>query len=292
MCTSFAAYHNKPLYGMNIDHFERERKFKITKLKCNNACPDKEKCASCYLREHEMIRFHSQGLENGRFLDGACMNSCGLFSAYLYLVRDTDIPMPKSNKMAMHSAFTYAQNYSGTIDDVKQQLVGREIYSNKHGNFGLHSIFADPYGSAFILEESSDGKGITDIENRHLVVTNFPVCEFQDAPLEKIIGDGDQRYIDTYRELEERKPLSSVEDAFQVLAKSCRTGEYFSTVCSMVFEPLTLSVYIALDTDFKKTWKVSLQDGFMVSYSGFDKEIKIKMGSKGILASSLHQYYQ
>ncbi len=78
-----------------------------------------------------------------------------------------------------------------------------------------------------------------------------------------------------------------VVQAFDILEKVRHTSEYFPTVCSMVFDPVKLYVYVALFGDFKKIWRISITENIIESYIGFEKDYKFRVGNKGILASEL-----
>ena len=65
------------------------------------------------------------------------------------------------------------------------------------------------------------------------------------------------------------------------------TSEYFQTVCSMVFDPVRLQVYLVLSGEFQRIWRISIMEDIIESYSGFRGTHKFKVGAKGILASEL-----
>jgi len=275
VCTSFAAYFQNPIYAANIDHPDRERKFKITKVK-----------------ENGMIIFHCQNRENNRFVDTACMNSLGMFSNYQILTpnNNTKISKPKSNKLAVGNLYTLSQMYMGTISELLNRIGKNTVYHNDLFEFRLHNMFADIKGQAVILETNENGNAISYIHDKHIVMTNFPVCEFEGKPYSDVYGEGSDRYKIAHDEIIKNKNNLGVKQAFCVLEKARYKHEYCPTVCSMVFDPINLYVYIALFGVFEKIWRVSLIEDTLETFSGFDKNYKFKIGSKGILASELEKY--
>ena len=148
VCTSFAAYFQAPVYAQNIDHPDKERKFKITKLKCRKACDDRGQCNNCKLKDHTIIRFHCQNRENGRFVDGVCMNSLGMFSNYQVLTPNNDIPIPKpkSNGLAAGNLFSQSQMYMSNVSEVLNRIDERTVVYNDSFGFTMHNMFADKEG--------------------------------------------------------------------------------------------------------------------------------------------------
>ncbi len=293
MCTSFAVYFNDPIYAMNIDHPDRERKFKITTLKCNKGCIGSGQCGICNLRNNPIIRFHCQNRENNRFLDSACMNSLGMFSNYQFLIpnKKMEIPKPKSKKISDGNLFSQSQMYTGTVSELIKRIGDKTVYySDLFGSFKLHNMFADKEGHSFILESGEKGNAITHQHDKYIVMTNFPVYEFEGRPYSEVYGDGSDRYKTACNEITRNRENFGVVQAFDILEKVRHTSEYFPTVCSMVFDPLKLYVYVALFGDFKKIWRISITENIIESYIGFEKDYKFRVGNKGILASELEKY--
>ena len=55
----------------------------------------------------------------------------------------------------------------------------------------------------------------------------------------------------------------------------------------MVFDPTAQEIYVALEGNFEKIWKVSLQDGTMETWKGFAEPVTFSLTAQGVLASSL-----
>jgi hypothetical protein len=280
LCTSFATYFDEPIYAMNIDHPDRERKFKITTLKRN-------------WKNDTIIRFHCQNKENERFLDSVCMNSLGMFSNYQFLVpnKNEQIPKPKSNIIADGNLFSQSQMYVETVDELLKRMCNRTVYySNSFGSFKLHNMYADKDGGAIIIEASENGNAISSLQDKFIVMTNFPVYEFEGKHYSEVYGDGSDRYKIAYDEIIKSRNKFGIEQAFEVLKKTKFTSEYFPTVCSMVFDPAGLYVYLVLFGIFEKIWRISITENIIESYAGFEETYKFKISKKGILASELEKY--
>lgn len=283
MCTSFATYFGNPIYAMNIDHPDRERKFKITLLKRK-------------WKNDSIIRFHCQNRENDKFLDSVCLNSLGMFSNYQYLVpnkEDIQITKLKSNKISDGNLFSQSQIYVDTVEELLERMDNRTIYySNSFGSFKLHNLYADKEGNAIVLEACENGNAIHYLEDKCIVMTNFPVYEFEGKHYTEVYGDGSDRYKTAYDEIIKNKSNFSFEMALDVLRKTRHESEYYPTVCSMVFDPVGLYVYLVLFGDFEKIWRISIKENIIETYIGFKESRIFKIGSKGILASELEKYMQ
>lgn len=66
----------------------------------------------------------------------------------------------------------------------------------------------------------------------------------------------------------------------------------FYTLCSFLYEPETNSVYVAVDRDFDKLWKISIMEETAETFKGFESPMKIKI-ERGIKLSDLKEltYY-
>lgn len=280
MCTSFAAYFGEPVYAMNIDHPDRERKFKITTLKRD-------------FKNDTISRFHCQNRENNKFLDSACMNSLGMFSNYQFLVpnKEEQIAKPKSNRISDGNLFSQSQMYVGTVNELLNRMGDKTVYySNSFGSYKLHNMFADKEGNAIILEASKNDTEISSIHDNFVVMTNFPVYEFKGKHYSEMYGDGFDRYKIAHIEIIKNRNKFGIEQAFDVLKKTRHTSVIYPTVCSMVFDPVRLYVYLVLFGVFEKIWRISITENIIEPYSGFEKNVKLKIGTKGILASELEKY--
>ena len=292
MCTSFAVYNKNPIYGMNMDHPDKERNFKITSFKCNSKCKDKLNCQKCILENNIITRFHCQNRENNRFIDSVCMNSLGIFSNYQFLVPGNKIDIKKSkNSISAGNLFSQTQMYMKDVKDIINRIQNKNVFFNQFGQFSLHNLYADKYGNAVVLEASVKGNEITAIKDNYIVMTNFPVYKFAGKHYSEVVGDGDDRYKIANREIIKHRGNFDIKQAFDVLEKTKHTSKNYPTNCSMVFDPVNLNIYIVLFGNFSKIWKVSINEKIIQTHEGFDNHHEFKIGSKGILASELGKYY-
>lgn len=281
MCTSFAAYFGKPIYAMNIDHPDRERKFKITTLRRE-------------LQQDTVIRFHCQNREDNEFLDSVCMNSLGMFSNYQFLLYNKNEPIikPTSNSISDGNLFSQSQMYVETVKELLKRMRDKTFYyRNSYGAYKLHNLYADKEGDAVIIEARENGNAVSPIHDQYLVMTNFPAYEFDGKPYNEVYGDGSDRYKIACEELIKHKNYFGVEQAFGVLKKTQHSSDSFPTVCSMVFDPIRLFVYLVLYGKFEKIWRISITEKIIESYVGFKETYRLKIGAKGILASELETYW-
>lgn len=118
-------------------------------------------------------------------------------------------------------------------------------------------------------------------------MTNFKHSDFRDMPLEDISGTGADRYRAACKYLAESPENFSIDNAFACLQKTAQA----ITLCSMVFEPRENCIYLALDKNYEKLWKISLKDKSIETYRGFEENLKFQIpeGMEGILASDLTQ---
>jgi hypothetical protein len=52
----------------------------------------------------------------------------------------------------------------------------------------------------------------------------------------------------------------------------------------MIFDPIHNEIFIAIDRNFNKIWKASLEESTIETFSGFNISIKKPLDSKGLMA--------
>lgn len=65
------------------------------------------------------------------------------------------------------------------------------------------------------------------------------------------------------------------------------TDEIWSTKASTVYEPANRAVYICIDSDFDHIWKVSMDEGTIETYSGFESDRSMRLDDSGITVTEL-----
>ncbi|MDF2589981.1 MAG: linear amide hydrolase, choloylglycine hydrolase family, partial [Anaerocolumna sp.] len=142
MCTSFAVYgKEKTIYGMNFDSDDIDLKLKI------NSYNDK------YI-------FNFSGLIENKYIDLAGFNSDGLFIYTQALEYSAGYkPSCSGNDVFAFDIFDESLKETKKASEFFKILNNRiVVFPNNplFPGFGLHTIIADKYGDAFIIEEGID----------------------------------------------------------------------------------------------------------------------------------------
>jgi hypothetical protein len=262
-CTSFAIYSDQPIYGMNFDYYNTEIRF----------CVAEEKGQDIFAL---VIR------EGDLFIPTALMNESGSFITLQMQYPATEAKSSRAkdelyiDELMMYAAEPRIEALLGEIENTR--LVHR-------ANYTLHAMLADIDGNAVIAEAGTDANELLPINDNFIVMTNFKHSDFRDMPLEEISGTGADRYRAACKYLAESRENFNIDNAFACLQKTAQA----ITLCSMVFEPRESCIYLALDKNFEKLWKISLKDKSIETYKGFEESIKFQIpeGMEGILASDL-----
>jgi hypothetical protein len=154
----------------------------------------------------------------------------------------------------------------------------------------LHLLFADPSGNAIIVEPARYLPGdeehrITRLSDDRIVMTNFANCRFAGAGRDSVFGFGADRYRIAHDYLDEHFEGFGVEDGLELL----RRASWRYTRCSMVFDPAAREVYVALEGDFSKILRVSLDDARVETHSGYDEHRSWKLDRLGVPTTALHE---
>lgn len=264
-CSSFAIYSDQPIYGMNFDYYNTE-------------------ISLCIAEEKGQDIFALVFKEGGLSIPSVLMNESGLFITL-------QIQYPSQEEKSKRSASElFIDELIMYITEPKVDEVLGEIRNTRlvhRANYTLHAMLADIDGNAVIAEAGTDANELLPINDNFIVMTNFKHSDFRDMPLEEISGTGADRYRAAYKYLGQSRENFSVDNAFECLQKTAQA----ITLCSMVFEPKEDFIYLALNGDFEKLWKISLKEKSIETYRGFEENIKLHFpeGTEGILASDLAQ---
>lgn len=267
-CTSFAEYSDTILYGMNFDYSEVELMFSIDKN-------ENGKVIEVLFNKGENV------------LGSSAMNEQGLFMAFQM---QFPLQMSKSelsnNEMNTWDLYWMIWNYQ-KCEQVKDYLKDKRLVNM---NLTVHQLFADRYGDSFIVEVGDDDNVIIPIEGQFIVMTNFTNSWFIGKPYTEVIGAGDDRYKTAYEHIQKNINNFSVETGLETLVLTQQSDGAFPTLCSLIFDPENKEVYIVLNRDFSKVWKLSMEKETIESFKGFDKPITVKMKPGGILALELIKF--
>lgn len=269
MCTSFAVYNPKPIYGMNFDFPDVELKIGLVHGKLGP------------------IFFLS--FERGdAFYTTAGMNSVGLFSAAQILVAHFDIILLNTDRVVSpYEMFISSLQDAQNITEVLSILGSRRLgYSTERKG---HQLYADRYGNTCILEPGQTENLVYPLTASYTVMAN--------RPFQKEIGwtavDAARLGIDrcqiATRAIQEKCLGFSVEDGFDILKCTSLTKGKFTTQSSIVCDPETGMIYLALKRNFDQIWRINLREGYITTHAGFRKSKKIEVGDDGITSSQLIQ---
>ena len=134
--------------------------------------------------------------------------------------------------------------------------------------WSLHSLMADAFGNTYILEAGEKDNLITRQEQSAIALTNFYLYEYLQIPPRKI-GSGFERYNSILKKISEIGEIANIDDAFDVLETALQTGEVRSELIA-VFNASEPVLYIALDADLSKIWKVDFLNETVCDYRGFE----------------------
>ncbi|MGD2249346.1 MAG: hypothetical protein PVF58_13140 [Candidatus Methanofastidiosia archaeon] len=265
-CTSFAVYTDRPYYGMNFDYdLSRDVKF----------CVDTYGNQKIFYMKLEWER---------NFVNIAAVNTHGLF-CNLQMVFP-QVPAEVSvdpGEMRIGDLFEVSAATLKSCQGVTDVMSDLKIVMD---TVSLHSLYADVYGDAMVVEVGQQDNLITKIDNNFIVMTNFPINEFADTPYQDVYGGGSDRYKTAYKYLIEHEDTFNLEDGFSLLKRAVNHGQSAGTRCSMVFDPVNNDVYITLEGTFEKIWKLSLENETIEPFRGFGQYYVLDIGD-GILGSEL-----
>jgi len=134
--------------------------------------------------------------------------------------------------------------------------------------WSLHSLMADAFGNTYILEAGEKDNLITRQEQSAIALTNFYLYDYLQIPPRKI-GSGFERYNSILKKISEIGEIVNIDDAFDVLETALQTGEVRSELIA-VFDASEPVLYIALDADLSKIWKVDFLNETVCDYRGFE----------------------
>lgn len=258
-CGSFAVYADRPLYGMNWDYYQGTE----GRIQVHRAGSEKVFCA-----------YDDQGN------DFTGMNTRGLFAAKQQVTPAEDfgalhdLLTLRVPRIEMKEVFRKALPDFGQVAEVDAFLLGRKLTYSRDP---MHNLFADPGGRAEVHEVGRDRNMITPIRGRFLVMTNFSNYFYADVPYRTVIARGSERYIAGCDYAQ--KHLQGFDEAAglgMLEAMKCEEVGFY-TLCSFLFDPGGRCVYLAINRDFGKVWKVSIQDETIETFKGFEVPLKLRL---------------
>ena len=264
-CTSFAVYGRETWYGMNFDNADWDIRLSVTRTGGRSVF----------------------WFEFGNGLQLAAMNDAGVFANLQIL--DQNVPQTYTNLaggLSMGGLYEYAIEYSNSLEDLKRLIAGRRIVP--WGGDELHSLIADRDGEAMIVEPFGSFHGVVPKEGPFVVMTNFPAYDFIGREPGSVYGIGADRYRIAHAYISEHVEDFGYEEAWATLERSVQgPGAYFPTRASFVLNPDTREVFLCFARDFSKVWRLSMDDGTIETFSGFEKQTSQRIGAAGVWVSAL-----
>ena len=119
-------------------------------------------------------------------------------------------------------------------------------------------------------------------------MTNFRNADF----LDQVYGEGAHRYKTACEYISNNIQDFDFNHGIETLKTTVQSEGSYQTLCSMLFSPSENAVYIILQRNFNKLWKLSLNQNTIETFKGFDRYLKITLNSSGFLASELVRLHQ
>jgi hypothetical protein len=266
-CTTFAVFGNQVLYGMNFDYFLVPLKFII----------DTHGSIKTF---HLAFNVKLPGMDF--FAKTGGMNSKGLFGACQVLMPPVEAPSQAGNNDVFIAMFYETFAPLDKVQTVENLLKDKRLINFPGASH--HNLYADTSGNAMIIEPGADKNHITKIEDNFIVMTNFPIHGLKGKNYSEAKGMGADRYKIAYEYLRDNVDNFTIDKGFELLQKAINKDPGLATRCSMIFDPIKNEIFIAIDGNFNKIWKVSLEESTIETFSGFDTSIKKPLDSNGLMA--------
>jgi len=216
--------------------------------------------------------------------------TCGINSRGLFCASQEIEPYiegrKKADKCEVHIDDQYGaiSRYSG-VDQVKKEITGKQWI--QYIGPSIHNMFTDINGNAIVTETDNKENFITEIEGDFIVMSNFANHSLAGKSYTEAEGTGAERYKLTYKFLWENTNSFTVEKGFHLLKKAYCKDKNCKTKCSMIFHPETNCVYIALNLNMERIWKVSIDQQTIETFEGYSRYQKANIGEEGILSKDL-----
>lgn len=270
-CTSFSVSsgENKVLYGYNFDYYPNSLLFFLIK-------PGIQKKV-----------FHIKCVNKMAYMVNiAGMNTEGLF-ANMQMLYPSDLSGWRKgpNTNFFWEIYERSLKSFGSVQDVRVLLNERRLIQG--AGVTLHSMFADKHGDALVVEAGHEGNKIVNKKDKFLVMTNFPNSDFVNVAVQEVEGAGSERYKAAYNYLLQNSDSFCVDSGMKLLKNVVNTNPSTPTRCSFVFDPEQALVYLSLEGNFDKIWRVSIEKSTIETWKGFQTHKLLKIGKAGIWAEQL-----
>jgi len=260
-CTGFAVYGDQAYYGMNTDlSLHHEVRFSI------QSYGDQNLFLGSFRHGHQWINMVGY-------------NNRGLFATLQMVperfpenVSTPTMIIPELKARALHVE---------TIQEVKE-IIGDQRLLPIRGQFYLHSLIADRFGNAIVVEPGVEKNHIFPMEDNYQVMTNFYHQDLLTMDLEDLEG-GVDRYLTANNIIRDHLEGFALEHAWKVLQE---TSQGLYTRSSLIFQPQTNQIFIALSDDFSRIWKIDLEQKEISAFKGLEARTET-LDQQGITASEM-----
>jgi len=261
-CTSFVFNGEEKVRGMNFD-FTRDVELSLH-----------------FTDEGEVDAFY---MAFNRYAVTFGVNTAGVFTT-LQGIDDRSSREYESEHYSFPEAFLTCLTNYGNVSDFRQFVEDKNVVFPSM--MFVHMLASDSQGNGFILELSEAGNEITQMQGERFVMTNFPVHRFAGKKHGDVEGSGADRYKNTYEALNGIEQIEDYREGFDILGVS-RT-EY--TGFSAIFFPERDCVYFSFNGNFKKVWKLDLEERTIKTEKGFESEREITLSAEGITRAALLEW--
>lgn len=273
-CTSFAVHSQQVYYGMNFDFATLPMKFLIS------VNGDIRTFHLAFERTFGDVKF---------FVNTAGMNDKGLFSSCQELHPINEHPREKTDDNMYTFELYEKMAFCRSVDEIKK--LGRGFPLVDLPGVTVHNFFADASGRAIVTEATESETAIIEKQGEFMVMTNFPNISMAGKSYTEARGKGDKRYIICHEYLEQHSSDFSIEKGFELLSLCKNMDPLYPTTCSMIFDPQKLEVFIVLERNFSKILKVSINEGTIETFKGYENNtvLSIPVGTEGLLVDTIQK---
>lgn len=274
-CTSFALYGSQTFYGMNFDYFAIPMKFIVESRGGMNI--------------FHLTFLFDQTVTDPEF-KGYFAKTCGMNTRGLFCASQEIEPFVQGQKHAEKGEIHIDDHYEALYQDARVPQVKERIRGTKWIQSvgpSIHNLFADINGCAMVTETDNTLNFITEMDGDFMVMANFANHSLKGKSYKDARGTGAQRFITAHEFLAETGQDFSVEQGFSLLKNTrCRESN-FETLSSMVFQPGSNTVYIALDLNMDRIWKIDIASKVLETVKGHRRYEKRAIDENGILSEDL-----
>lgn len=267
MCTSFAVHLDKTFIGMNFDISPRPIKIIMS-------------------GEDQLLVLQNDG---GQFNPAIGMNSSGTFMNLLMVdpIKEGEY---RRGKNCVHIMKLFDEILSGRIElsQLNEFLDNNAIVNVP--NHSVHSMIAGRNRETCIVEPGRKNMDINSSDRDFMVLTNFPLSDYNNNEYINVEGPGSDRYLKAYETISSNKETFNIATGFNLLKETVQRGGDYPTQLSMMFIPEEGKVQFTLNGDFTKLFEFSFISKQIQSVEGFTSNNSLILTKKGVLLSELEAW--